>query len=302
MKETNGKDRRRIREPLLIVGSPRSGTTLLGDLLATHPDIAYWEEPRTIWSQGNAWRKDDRLEAEDLTPAIAERIDRRFGRFLESSGRPRFMEKTPSNTLRLPFIHALYPDARIIHLVRDGRAVVASMMEMLDTPPRPDRMAARLRETPWRDLLPLARVFLQDLVSPRWREGRKPFWGPRPPGWQSWLDLPVATMLARQWSSQVAIARNDLSECFEPGKWIEFRFEDLVSDPEPCFRQIASLTGLEMGDDFLAAVRRGMDPARIDRWRQRLDETQIAEIEVEAGERLGKLGYGEEKRERGTRS
>ncbi len=41
----------------------------------------------------------------------------------------RLLEKTPENCLRLPFLQALFPDARIIYLVRDGRANVSSLME-----------------------------------------------------------------------------------------------------------------------------------------------------------------------------
>ena len=69
----------RIQSPILIVGSPRSGTTLLGKILSSHPEVAYWEEPRTIWSQGHAWRGDDVLMEADLTPSIARRIDGSVG-------------------------------------------------------------------------------------------------------------------------------------------------------------------------------------------------------------------------------
>ena len=82
----------------------------------------------------HAYRSHHELSAEDLTPAIARYIDRRFGRFLERSGRSRFAEKTPSNCLRIPFIHALYPDCRIINIIRDGREVVASTLKMQARP------------------------------------------------------------------------------------------------------------------------------------------------------------------------
>lgn len=282
---------RRIRKPIHILGSPRSGTTLLGDLLGAHPEIAYWEEPRTIWSQGNAWRREDRLEAGDLTPEIARRIDGRFGKFLEASGRPRFLEKTPSNTLRLPFVQALYPDGRVIHLVRDGRAVVASMREMLDTPPRPDRIAARVRETPWRDFLPLAKIFLQDLVQPRWRQGQKPFWGPRPEGWMDWLEIPVPTMLARQWAALVTTARRDLVACYPGEQRIEIRFEDFVADPVPALQSIGELTGLSLSEEFLEQAAASLERSRIDRWTETLDAEWVAAIEEEAGDLLSELGY-----------
>ncbi len=117
---------RRIVKPIILLGSGRSGTTLLGQIFSHHPDVAYWVEPRPIWMYRHAYRPHHELTCEDLTPAIARHIDRSFARFLAKSGRRRFAEKTPSNGLRIPFIYALYPDCRMINIIRDGRDVPGS--------------------------------------------------------------------------------------------------------------------------------------------------------------------------------
>ena len=101
---------------------------MLGRIFTRHPDVAYWPEPRPVWMYRNAYREDHRLGAEDLTPSIAGHIDAKFARFLARSGRRRFAEKTPSNCLRIPFSHALYPDCRMINIIRDGRDSVASTL------------------------------------------------------------------------------------------------------------------------------------------------------------------------------
>jgi hypothetical protein len=280
---------RQIRSPILVVGSPRSGTTMLGNILGTHPDVAYWEEPRPIWSQGHAWRADDFLGEDDLTPAIARRIDRHFARYLAASGKSRFCEKTPSNCLRLRFIHALYPDARVIHLIRDGRAVAASMLRMLEKPPDSGRVVARLRETPWRDLPALVPVFFRDVMGLR-LTGRKPFWGPRPPGWREWLDLPLHTMLARQWSVLARSARRDL-ELFPAENRLEIRYEDFVSAPAEWLERIFSATGLASSPGFVAHAAGAVSGGHQDEWRRDLGDEAIAGIETEAGSLLKELGY-----------
>ena len=275
---------REIRRPILIVGSPRSGTTMLGKLLSQHPDIAYWEEPRPIWSQGNAWRDDDRLVASDLTPAIAKRIDRRFSRFLADSGRVRFAEKTPSNTLRLPFLHALYPDARIVHLVRDGRAVVASMRRMLEKPPDRGRVLARLRETPWRDLPALAPLVVRDVLRPRFSgEKQKSWWGPRPPEWREWLDLPTPIKLARQWRTLVTTAREDLRSHFPREQWIEVRYEDFVRSPEEWLRAIGKTLELPVEESLLEQALAEIRPTSLDAWKSEFSREVIDQIESEIG-------------------
>ncbi len=285
-------ERRLVREPILIVGSPRSGTTLLGELLARHPDVAYWEEPRPIWSQGNAWRDDDRLTAADLTPSIARRIDHRFADCLAKSGRTRFAEKTPSNTLRLPFLRALYPDARLVHLVRDSRAVVHSMFRMLEKTPDGGRVLARLRETPWRDLPALVPIAVRDVIGPRISGNRrKPWWGPRPPGWRDWLELPAPVMLARQWRSLVSVARDELRAEFPESQWIEFRYEDFVADPETGLRRFGETTGLAIDDAFLAGALPTIRDDRVDAWKADLDRETVAAIEGETSDLLRELGY-----------
>lgn len=280
---------KQIREPIIILGSPRSGTTMLGNLLASHPDVAYWEEPRPIWSQGHAWRDDDRLVAADLTPDIARRIDHRFSRFLADSGKSRFAEKTPGNTLRLPFIQALYPDAKIIHLMRDGRAVVASMLRLLEKPPDGSRILARLRETPPRDLPALAPLFFRDVVAPRLTgRSRKTWWGPRPPGWREWRDLPVPTRLARQWLELVTPARRELREHFPADQWIELRYEDFIADPEIWLTKIGQTVGVRIDETFLGEVIPGIDgdPGKID-----LSPDARSAVESVAGDLLRELGY-----------
>ena len=84
-----------IKKPIIVVGSPRSETTMLAEtILAHHPDIAYWGEPNHIWSFGNAYRRNDVLTEDDVTPQIRSFIRQQFQAFVEEHGRARFMEKT----------------------------------------------------------------------------------------------------------------------------------------------------------------------------------------------------------------
>ena len=48
----------RLDEPVIILGPPRSGTTILGNLLSNHSEFGYFEEPRAVWRWGNEKRSD----------------------------------------------------------------------------------------------------------------------------------------------------------------------------------------------------------------------------------------------------
>lgn len=126
--------------PTFIVGCGRSGTTLLGELLSQHRDVAYLNEARRIWisavPQTDVWSvqamsmmRDGRLDV-DPAAAGAERIAtlrQMFHAQWVRIGRQMLVEKLPENAFRLRLLRAAFPAARIVHVVRDGRAVAKSI-------------------------------------------------------------------------------------------------------------------------------------------------------------------------------
>ncbi len=126
-----------FEKPIFVVSAPRAGSTLLFEILSQFPDVwSTGEEnhelieritelhPRAKNYDSNA------LTKKDYTPEIAEKLHKRFGkalldrdrgRYLDLSenNRPskiRFIEKTPKNALRIPFLKAVFPDALFIFL------------------------------------------------------------------------------------------------------------------------------------------------------------------------------------------
>lgn len=108
----------------MIIGVARSGTSILGEILATHPDIYFSFEPDLLWRV--AAEKPGRLIASDLTIRGNEIIHK----FLERTVPPDkiYLEKNPWCVLRIPYIYAALPDIKLIHIVRDGRDVACSML------------------------------------------------------------------------------------------------------------------------------------------------------------------------------
>jgi sulfotransferase family protein len=111
----------------LIIGCARSGTSILGELVASHPDVEYIFEPHDIWeSAGFGPDGCHRLTAEHATPEVISHIRDWFHR--QQADMPLIVDKTPRNTLRVPFVRAVFPEAKIIHIIRDGRDVACSLM------------------------------------------------------------------------------------------------------------------------------------------------------------------------------
>jgi len=117
---------------VFLVGFPRSGTTLLEQVLASHPDVEAMEERDTLiaairdfFSSGTGL---DRLavasEAElDRYREAYWTVVREFGHRADA---PVFIDKMPLNTVVLPLIAKLFPAAKIVFALRDPRDVVLS--------------------------------------------------------------------------------------------------------------------------------------------------------------------------------
>jgi hypothetical protein len=128
------------RGPIFIGGAGRSGTTLLRVMLDAHPGVYCGPELKVLPQiaqlyQGLTTHYAGVMQSFDNSPAdvqllFRELIEGLLANSLRRAGKPRWAEKTPHNiTVMLP-LGAIFPDARFLHLIRDGRDVVCSLVTM----------------------------------------------------------------------------------------------------------------------------------------------------------------------------
>ncbi len=106
-----------------ITGCPRSGTSILGQVVGAHPDIEYLFE---LLRWGTSPFGGHRLDARHATPLIAARLQHEVEKLRQ--GKRVVLEKNPCHSVQIPFLRAIWPDCKIIHIVRDGRDVTCSLM------------------------------------------------------------------------------------------------------------------------------------------------------------------------------
>ena len=115
----------RSDRPIFIVGMPRSGTTLVEQILAAHPDVhaaGELQELRKIWRELVA--NVGLGSITNLSRLTQAQIDAASKRYLDSlaalnAEAPRVTDKMPHNFEQLGLVQLLFPDARVIHCRRD---------------------------------------------------------------------------------------------------------------------------------------------------------------------------------------
>lgn len=118
--------------PIFIVGCQRSGTTGLRLMLDSHPDISCGPETRFLkWMEPMTSSDWDRLSRfgfprEYWLQKTADFFASTHAEYAKARGKRRWADKSPLYALILPFVWELFPDAQVIHLIRDPRDVAAS--------------------------------------------------------------------------------------------------------------------------------------------------------------------------------
>jgi len=290
-----------LDRPICIVGAARSGTTVLGHLLARHPEVVYWEEPKYVWQYRKPTAPHDVRTADEATPAVRRYVRTCLDRHVRQGDGTRLLEKTPSNCFRVPFVQAVLPDVRIIHLVRDGRDVAFSARrqwkrlnegraereggEKPELNPgvykrfiRPIWTRFRDLEVPWRDFPFYAARYLKTLLF----DGG-PLWGPRFPGIQTVVasEKPLE-VCAIQWREAVTAALGGL-QAVPTDQQFELRFEDLVRAPSRILPQILDFADLSDTPALVERAEETLRPEAVGRWKNR-DEAEVQRIMEQVGD------------------
>jgi hypothetical protein len=122
-------------KPIFIIGSPRSGTTLLRVILDSHPNICCGPETHIIPHLEEFYKKVDEnwkmlvpygIDKKNQLLKIRELFSLFPEHYMREKKKIRWAEKTPTNIFHTDFIKKMFPDCQFIHIIRDGRDVIAS--------------------------------------------------------------------------------------------------------------------------------------------------------------------------------
>jgi Sulfotransferase family len=240
---------------VFVVGCPRSGTTFLAGAIGSVPGFVDLGEVHPL-----------KAAIPDLTELPDPEAARRLRRVLETVRRLglvaglRGVEQTPEVSFVLPAALAAYPRARVVHIVRDGRDVVSSLLE--------------------RGWLGAGRGGRDDARQAYGAHAR--FWV-EPERRDEFERTNEARRAAWAWRRYVGAARVAVKGT------LELRFESLVADPAAAAEALAE--HLDAPAPSLAAALAAASAGPVGRHRTDLTPDQLADVDREAGPLLRELGY-----------
>jgi Sulfotransferase family len=269
----------RTREPVFIIGAPRSGTSMLYAVLRASSRLAHWPgEAHEVWEADyhpalRNWESNV-LEEADVERAAAQRIQRAF--FLVTGNNKRLVDKTPRNSLRVPFVDALFPDATYIYIQRDGRDNVNSLINAWRTP----------------------RYRTYRLPEPHAIPGVDPEWWKFVlyPEWRKDAHGPLEVVCAKQWLVSNEYASRALRGVGHD-RWRGIRYEDLVEEPEEIVGELMAFLKLPYDRAVMEVARASrtspvnvVTPPERGKWR-RENPREIEAIEELIAPAMKALGY-----------
>ncbi|CAN5438069.1 tetratricopeptide repeat protein [soil metagenome] len=161
--------------PIFVVGMIRSGTTLVEQILSSHPNVGAAGEQSFWLENSNAL-----LSGGELNARVADKFAERYVRLLQDidPGKAHVVDKMPMNYMILGLIHCVLPKAKIIHIKRNP---IDTCLSIYTTPNRArlgwggdkDNIAFNYRQylalmAHWREVLPedsLLEISYEDLVT-----------------------------------------------------------------------------------------------------------------------------------------
>lgn len=255
--------------PIILIGAARSGTKFLRDILAAPQSVKCVPyDVNYVWRHGSENLPHDALAADSLTDERIQYIRNTLFKLAQCREGEVLVEKTVSNSLRIAYVDRIFPNARYVHLVRDGRDVVESAMRQWRAKPDLRALIKKARGIPLGSssyIYWFARNFVSGIFQGR--AGGK-VWGPRFPGIEELVDsAPLAEVCALQWRESVQQAQIGLAAI--PGaetRVFDISYEDLIHDESALPKLLAGL-GIPNQEEVLRSYQSKRKPSPPQRWK-----------------------------------
>lgn len=271
-------------QPVIIIGAARSGTNMLRDILVNLPNCATWDcdEINPIWRHGNLYHPDDQFSRDMASESTSKFIRKQFLKIAKVNTAQIVIEKTCANSLRIPFIKKVLPEAKFIFIIRDPRDAVSSSMIQYKSPFDLKYTLKKLRYTPLTDIFfYLKRFGINRVRRTIKKEENLKFWGVQFKDMQNWgRNKNLHQICAKQWLECVNNSIDDL-KVLDKSQYLELSYEEFVNAPLNFTREIADFIGVDIDSENLKLndKLKHVSKKSIGKYKDNLTSDQLSDVE-----------------------
>lgn len=279
---------------LFIIGAPRSGTNMLRDVVTSFSGVETWpcDEINYILRHGNLRHPSDEFSEQQATPQVKRYLNATFDKYAKEFGANILVEKTCANSLRVPFLNAVFPEAKYIFIMRDGVDATGSAKLRWTAKLDLNYILEKVRFVPKSDLPYYGlRYFWARIHKLLSKDKRLAFWGPALENMQDILRKHTLNeVCAIQWQQCVEKANSALNDLQED-KVCRVKYEAFVSNPKQELSRILEFMNVDASKDQIEQAVIGVSAKSLGKGRKSLSEHEVAHLEQLVGVTLSKFGY-----------
>ena len=246
-----------MKKQLFIIGAPRSGTNMLRNTLNKLDDFETWpcDEINHIWRHYNTRLPHDRFTEKNVTPKIKSYLRRVFEKsnFKKKSSRY-LLEKTCANSLRIPFINEVFPEALYIVIFRNGIETTASATLRWKSSFNLRYTLRKVRFIPKSDFPFLLLKYLKNRTKQFFNSDKRlDSWGPIYPDMdKDKNNRSVEEISAMQWINCVSYTLNDILECkIEANRILYLSYDHFTNEPKKNLKRILNFLNIPLVNEEL---------------------------------------------------
>ncbi len=278
-------------QPVIIIGAPRSGTNMLRDVMCKLPGVGTWpcDEINYIWRHGNISANSDVFSQEYARPEVCAYIREQFDKRARTGNLSFVVEKTCANSLRVPFVRKIFPQAKFVFIYRNGIDVIASANLRWTAKLDIRYVLEKTRFVPTTDFpYYLFRFFRNRIYRLLSREGRLAFWGPQLEDMDELLSVnSLEQVCAIQWKRCVEYAEAGLVDA----DFIKIRYEDFVVNPEDQLDRICRTLGIPATSEELRVAISAVSKNSVGKGARQMGDESLEALSPLIEETLTRLGY-----------
>lgn len=242
--------------PVFLIGPARSGTKILRDSIASHPNISkIGYDINFIWKKYNEHISHDALEAQDAHKKVKLFIRKYFES--QSENKLFLIEKTVSNTVRIPFLIEIFPNAKFIFLFRDGKDTIESVLKQWNTPQKNSYLFKKILSVPVLYIIPYIYNYAINLIKLKLRlkTTESYVWGVKYKNYESDLEnLTTLEFCSIQWVKCV-LAMYESIPLIKSENRIIINYEDLISNQLNEFKRISDFLKLDINEFDFSSIQ-----------------------------------------------